>query len=191
MDKASDSVESLGVARDKKHFELGDFFPDGIKGCEKEFLLRGMSGSDDENGVVIAFGIGEFLCWGVEFEVAGDEEFFLGDAKREETVEVAFALDAEAVEGCEEASGEKGQFLEAPTRAFGDFAVDESDVHSPFFSQCEEMVPKVAFAEDECGGFDLVEQTADSPRKIKWEIEMRMGVWHAAFGFSLAGLGCG
>ena len=55
---------------------------------------------------------------------------------------MAFALDAEAVEGCEEAPCEKGQFLEALAGTFGDLAVDESDVHSPFFASVRRWYQK-------------------------------------------------
>ena len=65
-----------------------------------------------------------------------------------------------------ESAREKGKFLESLAGALRDFSVDERDFGAFFFGDCQEMVPEIAFTEDERCGLDALDEPPDDPREI-------------------------
>ena len=75
--------------------------------------------------------------------------------------------------------------------AVGDAAADEEDGDVAAGGFAEEVGPDFGFEDDDDGGFDGVEDTADAKGPVKGEIDYGVGEGHALFGEGVTGEGGG
>jgi len=124
----------------------------------------------------------------IELEVPCDVEFFFRDPHGKEALAVDCVLNAKGIKVYKEAAGKEGNFLKSRAGALRDLPIDQSDMGAPRMGDLKQVVPEIAFTEDQMGGTDPMKGASDDPGKIEREKKMGVRLGHTAFGFGVSRL---
>lgn len=179
VEEVDDFIVAVGVTRGEV-----DGAGDELEDVE-EFRFFGGVGTGDENGVRGEAG-GEVWVYrkrfGIEFEIAPN----LRSCKREEALEMFFILNEDKIEVGEEFFREGVDEVESASGTGREFAADESGFSAKDLGFLEEIVPDVAFDEEEGFRLEGLDPTTHDEAKIEGHEAVGIG-WDGTLGLFLTG----